>query len=361
MTQRESSRATAVSENGTDESNAPSATRLTDPGPFEAEKETVFGRHWIYAGHADAIADPGQFFTRTVGDRQLIVVRGTDGEVKAFDNVCAHRGSKMVEDTPMTDPGGGNRIQCPYHLWTYDLDGDLRSTPKSFEDASLNPDLENEDVQEFDCETNGLNDVRVDGIGPLLFVNLSDDPPALSERAGVMTDRLESLSLEGYEHGRRIVEEVECNWKTVAGAALERLRRGDRLAGLEPSDAALETDDRHWLVRSARDGDREAQVHYLWPTLTVEVYDDVDGYGTCLIDPIDDDRCQLIADYYVRDGDPDEKERDRIRASRRRRAELIELARRRRDEHEPSAQARLEPDETVRSLHQLVTGGDADR
>ncbi|MDG5818613.1 aromatic ring-hydroxylating dioxygenase subunit alpha [Natronococcus sp. A-GB7] len=361
MTQWDDSRAAAVSENVADESSTSSANQLADPDPFETEKETVFGEYWMYAGHANSIAEPGQFFTRTVGDRQLIVVRGHDGEIKAFDNVCAHRGSKMVEDTPMTDPGGGSRIQCPYHLWTYDLDGELRSTPKSFEDASLNPDLENEDVQEFDCETNGLNDVHVDSVGPLLFVSLSDDPPALSEQVGVMTDRLESLSLEGYEHGRRIAEEVECNWKTVAGAALERLRRGDRLAGLEPSDAALETADRHWLVRSTRDGGREAQVHYLWPNLTIEVYDDVDGYGTCRIDPIDGDRCQLIADYYVRDGDLEEKERERIRTSRRRRAELVELAGRRRDDHEASAQARLEPDDTVGSLHQLVTGGDADR
>ncbi|WP_394739990.1 aromatic ring-hydroxylating oxygenase subunit alpha [Natronococcus roseus] len=354
MTQWDDSRAAAVSENVTDESSAPSANQLAGPDAFEAEKTTIFGEYWVYAGHANSIAEPGQFFTRTVGDRQLIVVRGHDGEIQAFDNVCAHRGSKMVEDTPMIDPGSGNRIQCPYHLWTYDLDGDLRSTPKSFEDASLNPDLENEDVQKFDCETNGLNDVHVDGVGPLLFVNLRDEPPALSEQVGPMADRLESLSLEAADHERRVVEEVECNWKTVAGSLLDAVGRRDRLPGVESAETDLETDDHCWSL-SSTDDDERAQVHYCWPNVTIEVDGD-GGYATCIIDPVDAGRCQLIVDYYVRDGDGTEAEREFVRTSRERRAEAIELAERRRDADGAGTLERtLGPNEhTVDDLHGLA-------
>ncbi|WP_164722108.1 aromatic ring-hydroxylating oxygenase subunit alpha, partial [Haloterrigena salifodinae] len=133
MTQWDESQTQAVSSDITEKSNALPAKYFTDPEIFEREKEKVFGQYWVYAGHANSISDPGQYFTRTIGDRQLIVVRGHDGDIKAFDNVCAHRGSKMVEDTPMTDPGDAKRIKCPYHLWTYDLEGELKSTPKSFD------------------------------------------------------------------------------------------------------------------------------------------------------------------------------------------------------------------------------------
>ncbi|ELY55701.1 aromatic ring-hydroxylating oxygenase subunit alpha [Natronococcus jeotgali] len=361
MSQRDDSQPPAASEDGTERSNAVSARRLTGPGSLEREKEAVFGRYWVYVGHADSIPEPGQFFTRNVGDRQLIVVRGHDDEVKAFDNVCAHRGSKMVEDTPMTDPGGGGRIQCPYHLWTYDLDGDLRSTPKSFEDASLNPDLDSGEVQEFDCEANGLNDVRVDTVGPLVFANLGDDPPSLAEQVGAAADRLESLPLEEYEHGRRIVSEVECNWKLFAAVHFDGSEERD-------ADGTLAVDDHGWTVERAADGDGsedrrpdglEAQFHYCWPNVAIDVYEDVDGYATVALDPVGPDRVQLIADYYFRDGDLSEAERELVRTTRQRRAEDAERAERRRTGLEGGASDRLgSNDRTGAELRRLAQEAD---
>lgn len=135
----------SVSPDITEETNALPVNYFTDPAVHEMEKEKVFSRYWVYAGHENALEEPGDYFTRTIGDKQIIVLRDKDREVRAFFNVCAHRGSKMVEDTPMTDPDNANGIRCPYHLWTYELDGDLRSTPQSFEEADINPDLEDDD------------------------------------------------------------------------------------------------------------------------------------------------------------------------------------------------------------------------
>jgi hypothetical protein len=68
----------------------------------------------------------------------------------------------MLEDTPMTDPGNLSRITCPYHLWAYELDGDLASTPKTFEEATLNPDIDDDDIPELDSEENSLMEVTID-------------------------------------------------------------------------------------------------------------------------------------------------------------------------------------------------------
>ncbi|WP_408960593.1 aromatic ring-hydroxylating oxygenase subunit alpha [Natrinema sp. 74] len=371
MTQWDDSQTKAVSEDITDDANALPARYFTDDDVFEMEKEKVFGQYWVYAGHANSISDPGQFFTRTLGDRQLIVVRGHDGDIKAFDNVCAHRGSKMVEDTPMTDPDEGNRIRCPYHLWTYDLDGTLQSTPKSFEEASLNPDLEDDKVQEFDCESNGLNDVHVDTIGPLVFVNLSEDPMPLAEQAGVMKDRLEALPLEEYELATRIVSEVECNWKVFASNYSEcdhcQANHQDWIKGISLNDSELEVNDYHWVLHYTHAEDvedemrihdeHEAQFHYLWPNFTVNMYGTADGYGTYYIDPIDTDRFQLIADYYFRDSDLSEEEREFVRTSRQLQEEDFELVERQWEGLRTGAlaQAQLGPNEhTVHRFHQLA-------
>ncbi|MFC7156817.1 aromatic ring-hydroxylating dioxygenase subunit alpha [Halomarina halobia] len=360
-----------VSADITEETNALPARYFTDPEVHEMEKEAVFSRYWIYAGHANAVPEPGDFFTRTVGDRQVIVVRDRDGEVRAYYNVCAHRGSKMVDDTPMTDPGNMRRIKCPYHLWTYDLDGTLASTPKSFEEASLNPDLEDDEVRKLDPERNGLMEVHTDSIGPLVFVNFDDDPMALAEQAGKMKDELEALPLEEYELARRYVSEVECNWKTFGGNYSEcdhcQSNHQDWIKGIRLDESELEVDDYHWVLHYTHEEDvddelriheeHEAKFYYLWPNFTVNMYGTADGYGTYIIDPIDEGRFQLIADYYFRDADLSEEEEEFVRTSRQLQEEDFELVERQYAglKMGAMAQAQLGPNEhTLHKFHRLA-------
>ncbi|MFC4548835.1 MULTISPECIES: aromatic ring-hydroxylating oxygenase subunit alpha [Halorussus] len=360
-----------VSPDITDENNALPAKYFTEPDVWEMEKEKVFSRYWIYAGHANCIDEPGDYFTRTVGDSQVIVVRDQDDDVRAFYNVCAHRGSKMVEDTPMTDPGNMGRIQCPYHLWTYDLEGNLRTTPKSFEEASLNPDLEDDDVQEFDGEDNGLMEVHTDTVGPFVFVNLDDDPMSLDEQTGKMKDELEELPLGDYEHARRIVSEVECNWKVFGGNYSEcdhcEANHQDWIEGIALDESELEVNDYHWVLHytHAQDVDDELRIHdeheakfyYLWPNFTVNMYGTADGYGTYIIDPIDEKRFNLVADYFFADSDLSEEEEQFIETSRQLQEEDFELVERQYEGLSMGAlgQAQLGPNEhTVHKLHRLA-------
>jgi phenylpropionate dioxygenase-like ring-hydroxylating dioxygenase large terminal subunit len=361
----------AVSPDITEETNALPAKYFTDPDVYEMEKEKVFGRYWVYAGHANAITEAGDFFTRRVDDKEIIIVRDHTGDVRAFYNVCAHRGSAIVDETPMTDPGNVRRIQCPYHLWTYDLDGTLASTPKSFEETGLNPDLDDEDVQAPDAEKNSLMEVHTDRIGPFVFVNFENDPMPLAEQTGGMKEELEALPLGEYEHAQRIVSEVECNWKTFGGNYSEcdhcQANHQDWVKGLSLKESELEVNDYYWVLHytHAEDVDDEMRIHdeheakfyYLWPNFTVNMYGTADGYGTYIIDPIDEERFQLIADYFFKDADLTEEEQEFIRTSRQLQEEDFELVERQYHGLKSGAlaQAQLGPNEhTVHRFHRLA-------
>ncbi|HLB06710.1 MAG TPA: Rieske (2Fe-2S) protein, partial [Alphaproteobacteria bacterium] len=94
----------------------------TEPAVFEAEKESIFYRTWQFAGHAGQLANPGDYVTSPLLDQNVFIVRGTDGILRAFHNVCRHRAHQLLQ-------GSGNVrvITCPYHAWSYELDGRLRA------------------------------------------------------------------------------------------------------------------------------------------------------------------------------------------------------------------------------------------
>ena len=120
----------------------------SDPAVLRLERERIFRRTWQYAGRVDQVAEAGAFFTCDLGGVPIVVVRGDDGDLRAFLNVCRHRGSLVCE-------GEGKRasLQCPYHAWTYGLDGSLRAAPRS------------ERVPGFEKEGLGLVPAAVGSVG----------------------------------------------------------------------------------------------------------------------------------------------------------------------------------------------------
>ena len=97
----------------------------TDPGIFERDLDRMLLRHWFCAGHLSSVPNPGDYFLVDLGRESVIVCRGADGAVHALLNVCRHRGSRVCVDRSGTARGGG--FTCPYHAWSYGLDGHLRS------------------------------------------------------------------------------------------------------------------------------------------------------------------------------------------------------------------------------------------
>ena len=139
----------------------------SDPGVYRLEQDRIFRRAWQYAGDAGLVAEPGQFLTCHAGEVPVVVVRGADGELRAFVNVCRHRGHVVAQGC-----GKRDSLQCPYHAWTYDLDGSLRSAPRSDREPG------------FDTADWTLHRVRVDTWGPLVFVNPDLDAAPLDETVG---------------------------------------------------------------------------------------------------------------------------------------------------------------------------------
>src|SRR5258708_11287033 len=138
-----------------------------EPDVFQAEKERIFHRAWQYVGHTGQLKTGGDFFTTQLGDLPVVIVQDAEKTIRAFANVCRHRGSEVVLEC------AGNRksLQCHYHGWTYNLDGTLRNAPR-----------ENEQ-REFAKERLGLAPFAVETWGPLIFVNHA---PAATPLRGVI-------------------------------------------------------------------------------------------------------------------------------------------------------------------------------
>ncbi|HET6217822.1 MAG TPA: Rieske (2Fe-2S) protein, partial [Acidobacteriaceae bacterium] len=144
------------------------------------EREQVFGNNWIAVGRADQVAGAGQFFTVDLAGEPIIVVRGADQELRAFYNVCRHHAAAVA-----TAPCGvAQLLRCPYHGWTYGLDGSLKGTPDFA------------GVCNFERATNGLVPVRVARWEDFIFVNLNQDAPALEGHLGDLTQRISVASLK---------------------------------------------------------------------------------------------------------------------------------------------------------------------
>jgi len=183
------------------------ASWYSDPAILDLELERIFGRTWQYAGVVEQVSEPGAFITCRAGVTPVLVVRGRDDELRAFVNVCRHRGHEVAS-------GCGKRetLQCPYHAWTYDLDGSLRKAPRS----EREPGFDNADWS--------LCPVLVDTWGPLVFVNADLGAAPLSETLGDLPAEITRRGLDpaGFDYkGRSRELLIEANWKIVVENFLE--------------------------------------------------------------------------------------------------------------------------------------------
>ena len=133
---------------------------------FEEERERLFFRGWMCVGRADEVPAPGDYLVRDVTGESVFVTRNRDGKLRAFYNVCAHRGTKLLDDEPSCGHLG-KALKCPYHSWSYDYDGQLLATPNVHED------------EEFERDAYPLHAIGVGEYAGFLFVSLAEDPVPL--------------------------------------------------------------------------------------------------------------------------------------------------------------------------------------
>ena len=163
---------------------------------FRRELDTVFAGSWMMAGRADRIPATGDYFTLDYAGASLVVIRDRDLKVRVYANACRHRGARLV-----SGEGNARAFVCPYHAWTYALDGSLRGC------AGM------EDTKDFDRADYGLTEVRSDTWGGFVFFNVDGKAPDLADWLGELPERLAMYRFEDMAATRVRVHDIDCNWK----------------------------------------------------------------------------------------------------------------------------------------------------
>jgi choline monooxygenase len=276
------------------------AAWYVDPGIAELERMNVFSKTWQLVARTEQVKTPGQFVSTTVAGEPIVVVRGSDGVLRAFYNVCRHHAAAVV-----TQPcGHATLLHCPYHGWNYGLDGSLKGMP------------EFEGVENFDRAQNGLVPVRVETWECFVFINLDPNAPPLADFLGGLVKRVAPLGISKLHYFDRRTFNIHCNWKVFVdnyldgGYHVPHLHKGLNSV-LDYKQYTIENEDRYCLQSSpmvasgedaatgaVRKGDR---AWYFWqhPNLMINCYE---GYmDTNLVIPVDVDHCTVIFDFYFGD------------------------------------------------------------
>jgi choline monooxygenase len=278
----------------------PPSAWYTDPRIAELERETVFARSWQLVARLDQLTDPGRYVTASIAGEPIAVVRGRDGVLRAFYNVCRHHAAEVL-----TQPeGSSHNLRCPYHGWTYSLEGELKGCP------------EFKEVRDFDPAQNGLVPVRLETWEKFVFVCLAADTPPLREHLGAVAQRVAPLKLGALQFFERRVYDISCNWKVYVdnyldgGYHVPHIHKGLNSV-IDYTRYTIENLGRACIQATPLDSaaaDKEtaavrggAMGYYVWlhPNLMLNWYE---GYlDTNLVLPLGVDRCRVIFDFYFAD------------------------------------------------------------
>src|SRR6516164_1990733 len=276
------------------------AAWYTDPRIAEMERLKVFSKTWQLVARTSQLQNAGDFVATRVAGEPIVVVRGMDGALRGFFNVCRHHAAAVV-----TQPCGQAQIlQCPYHGWKYGLDGSLKGMP------------EFEGVENFSRADNGLVPIRVEVWECFVFVNLDPEASSLYEFLGGIVERVAPLGIGRLQFFDRRTYDIHCNWKVYVdnyldgGYHVPHLHKG-LSSVLDYKQYTIENEDRYCLQSSpmvasnedaatgmTRKGDR-AWYFWQYPNFMINCYA---GYmDTNLVIPVDVDHCRVVFDFFVSD------------------------------------------------------------
>ena len=172
---------------------------FVSPKVFAEERDKIFSRQWLLVGHQSQIADAGDYFVQNVSGESLILIRDKSGGIHGFFNVCRHRGTRLKED----QCGHASAIQCPYHAWTYGLDGRLIGAPHM------------DEVPEFNKAEYSLHPVNLGLWEGFIFVNLENNPMPLEKWFAPLAEKFSQWNMLILRSVKRIEYDVRANWKLM--------------------------------------------------------------------------------------------------------------------------------------------------
>ena len=289
------------------------ASWYVDPRVATLERRTVFSRAWHLAGRLDQVSQPGQFLTCEVAGEPVVVVRGDDQVLRGFFNVCRHHAAAVITAAE----GSAAVLRCPYHGWTYALDGQLKGTPDFA------------GVCNFDRASHGLVPLDAAAWESWVFIRIEREGPTLEEWLGAdLTAGVGALGLGALRWFERRRYTLGCNWKVFVdnyldgGYHVPHLHKGlDSV--LDYSHYTIENGARFCLQSSplvstgaepetgaVRQGER-ARYYWIYPNLMINAYGD--AMDTNLVVPMGMDRTEVVFDFYF--ADTSDAARARNRAS----------------------------------------------
>jgi len=269
------------------------AAHYVGPRALERDLDLVLGRSWQLVARADQLAAPGDHVVATVGRVPVLVVRGEDGALRAFANVCRHRAGPIA----LCDGRGARALHCRYHGWTYGLDGRLRHAP------------EMGGADDFDRDAIRLREFHAAAWQGLVFVSLTGDVPPLDEVYGGIVERIAPIDLAAMEFAHRDTYEVACNWKVYVDNFLE----GYHLPYVHPGLSrvldyrAYHTELFRWhslqhsplRANEGIYGDGDAFYYFVYPNVMLNIMPGRLQANRIL--PLGPDRCSVEFDYYYAD------------------------------------------------------------
>jgi phenylpropionate dioxygenase-like ring-hydroxylating dioxygenase large terminal subunit len=271
-----------------------------DDAVLRAEQERIFRRSWQYVGHTGQIPDRGSYFTGRAGLVPIVVTRDRDDTLRAFVNVCRHRGFEVAQ-------GDGSRaaLQCGYHAWTYGLDGRLRTAPRADREPG------------FDPEQISLVPVQVDTWGPFVFVNPDLEAPPHAETLGELPELVASVGVDVEElcHHHRSESSLDANWKIVCENYLECYHCAvahpsfSALVDVSPDAYRLEVSGavstqlgpmrERWTSYYDPSGEVErGQFHFVFPSLAINILPGRPNLSLGPVNPVTPTRTARFLDYF---------------------------------------------------------------
>jgi choline monooxygenase len=288
----------------------PPASWYVEPAFFELEKRSVFGRNWQPVARVAELDRPGAYVSGCLAGQPWVVVREAGGGMRAFYNVCRHKGREVVTGSGVAD----GALVCGYHAWAYHLDGRLKSAPRMG------------GILDFDRDMMSLHPLRVEVWGKWVFVNGDADAPPLASRLGPLTAMLDRGGWEALRLFDTVEWDIQCNWKVYVDNYLDG---GYHIPHMHPTlDAQLDMksyrtelfdgfsvqtasamgapDERIDFDAAARIGDG-AIYAWVYPNFMLN------RYGSCLdtnyVVPLAPDRCKVVYEFYFLETAGDEAER----------------------------------------------------